>query len=134
MGVQRRKSHGEATLTSIGRVKRGRSLSPYCSQRGGVRWKNNKGLVLSVNKKELLKQFPASTPIPFSSRFAQFFICPLFTPSATDREVNAVNSENEKNIQMDSRRLLQVSKSTYDQSHPYSHFGTGDLSWEILYD
>ena len=32
-------------------------------------------------------------------RFAQFFIAPLFTESATDREMNAVESENMKNLQ-----------------------------------
>ena len=32
-------------------------------------------------------------------RFSQFFIAPLFTPTATDRELNAVNSEHEKNLQ-----------------------------------
>ena len=31
-------------------------------------------------------------------RLAQFFISPLFTESATDRELNAVNSENSNNI------------------------------------
>ena len=32
-------------------------------------------------------------------RFSQFFIAPLFTPSATDRELNAVDSEHNKNLQ-----------------------------------
>ena len=32
-------------------------------------------------------------------RFAQFFIAPLFTASATDRELNAVDSENSNNLQ-----------------------------------
>lgn len=31
-------------------------------------------------------------------RFSQFFISPLFTESATLREINAVNSEHEKNL------------------------------------
>ena len=30
--------------------------------------------------------------------FSQFFIAPLFTESATEREINAVNSEHEKNL------------------------------------
>ena len=38
-------------------------------------------------------------------RFAQFFVCPLFTASATDRELLAVDSENAKNLQNDSWRL-----------------------------
>ncbi|XP_077297862.1 insulin-degrading enzyme-like [Arctopsyche grandis] len=58
--------------------------------------------------------------------FAQFFISPLFTASATDRELNAVNSENEKNICNDSRRLYQLDKSTSDPNHPFHKFGTGN--------
>ena len=34
-------------------------------------------------------------------RFAQFFIAPLFTESATERELKAVDSENSKNKQND---------------------------------
>ncbi|XP_077296679.1 insulin-degrading enzyme-like [Arctopsyche grandis] len=58
--------------------------------------------------------------------FAQFFISPLFTISATDRELNAVNSENEKNICNDSWRLYLLDKSTSDPNHPYNKFGTGN--------
>lgn len=60
-------------------------------------------------------------------RFAQFFLQPLFTESATDREVNAVDSEHVKNIQNDAWRLAQLEKSTSDPDHPYSKFGTGNL-------
>lgn len=59
-------------------------------------------------------------------RFAQFFIAPLFTSSATDREINAVNSEHEKNLATDVWRIRQVNKSLADSSHPYSKFGTGN--------
>ena len=38
-------------------------------------------------------------------RFAQFFIAPLFAESATEKEVNAVNSENEEKITNDERRI-----------------------------
>lgn len=38
-------------------------------------------------------------------RFAQFFLAPLFTASATDREMKAVDSENSKNLQSDNWRL-----------------------------
>jgi insulysin len=58
-------------------------------------------------------------------RFAQFFLHPLFTESATDREVNAVNSEHDKNIQNDSWRINQLEKSTSKDGHPYKKFGTG---------
>ena len=58
-------------------------------------------------------------------RFAQFFLCPLFTSSATEREVNAVDSENDKNLQNDSWRLFQLEKATCDPKHDFSKFGTG---------
>lgn len=59
-------------------------------------------------------------------RFAQFFLKPLFTESATEREVNAVDSEHVKNIPSDAWRLSQLEKSTSDPKHPYSKFGTGN--------
>lgn len=61
----------------------------------------------------------------FCYRFAQFFIAPLFTEDVTDRELNAVNSEHEKNIPNDTWRLDQLDKHTGDPKHPYSKFGTG---------
>lgn len=59
-------------------------------------------------------------------RFAQFFLGPLFNESATEREVNAVNSEHEKNVSNDSWRMDQMDKSTSKPGHPYNHFGTGN--------
>ncbi|CAD6233778.1 GSCOCG00007274001-RA-CDS [Cotesia congregata] len=58
-------------------------------------------------------------------RFAQFFIAPLFTESATELEVQAVHSEHEKNIANDTWRQDQLEKSSADPNHPYSKFGTG---------
>ena len=60
-------------------------------------------------------------------RFAQFFIAPLFTESATERETNAVDSENAKNLQSDAWRLMQLNKSLARPDHPFSKFGTGNL-------
>lgn len=59
--------------------------------------------------------------------FAQFFIAPLFTESGTDREMNAVDSENKKNLQDDNRRLRQVLKSEASPLSPFSKFSTGNL-------
>ncbi|XP_063610244.1 insulin-degrading enzyme-like isoform X2 [Penaeus indicus] len=59
-------------------------------------------------------------------RFAQFFLTPLFTESAVDREVNAVNSEHEKNLQNDYWRLTQLEKATADPTHDFSKFNTGN--------
>ncbi|XP_077297857.1 insulin-degrading enzyme-like isoform X2 [Arctopsyche grandis] len=58
--------------------------------------------------------------------FAQFFISPLFTISATDRELQAVNSEHDKNVCNDYWRLDQLNKSTADPNHPFNKFGTGN--------
>jgi insulysin len=59
--------------------------------------------------------------------FAQFFISPLFDASSTERELNAVDSENQKNLQSDAWRLDQLEKSTSNASHPYLKFSTGNL-------
>ncbi|XP_053548914.1 insulin-degrading enzyme [Bombina bombina] len=59
-------------------------------------------------------------------RFAQFFLCPLFDESCKDREVNAVDSEHEKNLMNDGWRLFQLDKATGNPSHPFSKFGTGN--------
>ena len=59
-------------------------------------------------------------------RFAQFFISPLFTESATARELNAIESENAKNLQSDTFRLYQLEKGRARAAHPFSKFGTGN--------
>ncbi|XP_053623263.1 insulin-degrading enzyme [Plodia interpunctella] len=58
--------------------------------------------------------------------FAQFFIAPLFTESATGRELSAVDSEHSKNAASDTWRLDQLNKSCADAKHPYHKFGTGN--------
>ena len=60
------------------------------------------------------------------ARFATFFTCPLFTASATARELQAVDSEHSKNLQNDSWRAYELDKATSDPSHPYAKFGTGN--------
>lgn len=59
-------------------------------------------------------------------RFSQFFIKPLFSPSGKDREINAVDSENKKNLQSDLWRLYQLSKSSTSDAHPHNGFSTGN--------
>uniref|UniRef100_A0A5S6QRK5 Insulin-degrading enzyme n=1 Tax=Trichuris muris TaxID=70415 RepID=A0A5S6QRK5_TRIMR len=61
------------------------------------------------------------------NRFAPFFICPLFTPDATEREVNAVDSENTNYMKEDHWRLSQLESSLARSDHDYSKFGTGSL-------
>lgn len=60
-------------------------------------------------------------------RFAQFFICPLFSADAVSREINAVNSENSKNLVSDPWRTNQLWKAISSQDHPYHKFGTGNI-------
>mmetsp|Transcript_39917 Transcript_39917/g.120179 ORF Transcript_39917/g.120179 Transcript_39917/m.120179 type:complete len:1210 (-) Transcript_39917:47-3676(-) len=58
--------------------------------------------------------------------FSNFFVTPLFTESGTSREVNAVDSENSKNLTADSRRRLQILKALADPEHHWSKFSTGN--------
>lgn len=57
--------------------------------------------------------------------FSNFFVAPLFTLSGTGREVNAIDSENSKNLTSDARRRLQILKALADPNHYYSKFSTG---------
>ena len=59
--------------------------------------------------------------------FSSFFINPLFTDTATNREINAVDSENTKNIQSDMWRQFQLFKSLALPEHPFNSFSTGNL-------
>lgn len=60
-------------------------------------------------------------------RFSAFFHSPLFDPSCTVRELNAVNSEHKKNAQSDLHRIWQLFKSQAVPGHCWSKFGTGNL-------
>ncbi|XP_058058342.1 insulin-degrading enzyme [Anopheles bellator] len=65
-------------------------------------------------------------------RFSQFFIAPLFNEGVTDREINAVNSEHEKNVSQDLWRVKQVNKSLCKSTHAFNRFGTGNK--QTLYE
>ena len=60
-------------------------------------------------------------------RFSQFFLKPLLTESCTDREMKAVNSENEKNLASDAWRAMQLERSLSKPGHAYGKFGTGNI-------
>lgn len=51
-------------------------------------------------------------------RFGSFFSAPLFTESATGRELNAIDSENAKNLQNDIFRLYELEKDRVNSEHP----------------
>ncbi len=60
--------------------------------------------------------------------FSQFFISPLFSESCLSREMNAVNSEHEKNILDDNWREFQILKTVcFNSDSPFSKFSTGNL-------
>ena len=59
-------------------------------------------------------------------RFSGFFHSPLFAPSGTVRELNAVDSEHKKNHQNDVWRIYQVNKHLSKPGHVWSKFGTGN--------
>lgn len=60
-------------------------------------------------------------------RFAQFFVSPLFSAEFTEREMNAVDSEFEKNLQNDNWRGQQMLRTMVREDHPENHFSIGNL-------
>lgn len=60
-------------------------------------------------------------------RMAQFFIAPLFSEEFTERELNAVDSEFQKNLENDTWRNQQIRRFLADPAHPYSSFSSGNL-------
>ncbi|HET9823260.1 MAG TPA: insulinase family protein [Burkholderiaceae bacterium] len=61
-------------------------------------------------------------------RFAQFFIAPKFTPQYNEREVNAVNSEFQKNLEDDNWREFALRNSVYREGHPARSFNIGSTA------
>lgn len=59
-------------------------------------------------------------------RFSQFFVAPLFTESATEREINSVDSEHIINVNEDLPRLEHLQAHLCNPKHPYHKFGTGN--------
>jgi insulysin len=59
-------------------------------------------------------------------RFSDFFKAPLFDKKYAEREVNAVNSEHDKNKRSDSWRANYVTSQIVEKGHPLSSFGTGN--------
>ena len=93
----------------------------YLSSHGG-RSNGSTSLHLTTYQFDVLAEH-AETAVDI---FSHFFTCPLFTASGTSREVNAVDSENSKNLTADVRRRLQILKALADPNHYYSKFTTGN--------
>eukprot|EP01083_Nonionella_stella_P296930 1008556_1 len=61
-------------------------------------------------------------------RFSEMFISPLFTASATDREMKAIQNEFELKLFHDGRRNRYVDKQLIRETgHPFQNFTTGNL-------
>ena len=59
--------------------------------------------------------------------FSRMFYEPSFDFNYINKEINAINSEHEKNINSDSRKLYYIMKEISNPNHPFqSNFGTGN--------
>jgi insulysin len=59
-------------------------------------------------------------------RFAQFFIAPKFTPEFNEREVNAVHSEYQLNLENDGWREWALGNTLVRDGHPARNFNIGN--------
>ena len=59
--------------------------------------------------------------------FSHFFIDPLFEQTYTEKELNAVNQEHQKNLFSDPWKLWQLLKYVSNPHHPFSQFATGSI-------
>jgi insulysin len=60
--------------------------------------------------------------------FSRFFIDPLFNEDAVQREINAVNSEHQKNINDDNWREYQTIRNLANKDNKWNTFATGSNS------
>ena len=60
-------------------------------------------------------------------RFCHFFRAPLFTKSAVEREINAVDSEHSMRLQEDGRRSYAALLLDANPMHPL-HWGSGNAA------
>ena len=60
-------------------------------------------------------------------RFAQFFIAPLFLENSTFAEMNAVNSEYDKDLNDPGWKFFQLLKNVSNPQHPFSRFTIGSI-------
>ncbi|CAJ1355565.1 unnamed protein product [Effrenium voratum] len=64
-------------------------------------------------------------------RFADFFRAPLFKKEFVKKEVQAINSEHEKNVQSNLRRIFELLESQANPDSVVGRFATGNM--ETLY-
>ena len=58
--------------------------------------------------------------------FSRMLAEPLFDVSLMQKEISAVNSENDKNLNSDDWRQNQVLRTLAYSKSPFNHFGTGN--------
>ena len=58
--------------------------------------------------------------------FHYFFINPLFNEDSINREILAVNSEYEKNMSIENRKIEEILKELSENGHPYKNFDCGN--------
>jgi insulysin len=71
---------------------------------------------------------PSFAFLEIADIFSSFLTDPLFNLSSVEREVNAVNSEHQKNLLNDSWKFLQILKLHVNTNHPFCKFTTGTLT------
>ena len=97
----------------------------------GAYLKNNGGYSNAYTSRTLTNYHFEVYPLAMEGaldRFSQFFVAPLFSEKYTEREMNAVESEFQKNLKNDGWRALQVKRGMYNPEHPENHFSIGNLS------
>ena len=60
-------------------------------------------------------------------KFSQFFISSLFSENSVNKEINAIDSENKKNLNSDVWRFYQLLCSESKENSVFNHFSTGNL-------
>jgi insulysin len=104
-------------------------LPIYCEAPGAQYLSKNNGASNAYTSSSNTNYHFRVSPTALSGaieRFAGFFHSPLFAPSCTTRELNAVDSEHKKNHQVDIWRIFQLNKTLTRHGHPWSKFGTGN--------
>lgn len=95
--------------------------SEYLSKNNG----SSNAYTASSNTNYYFNVAPSALPGAIS-RFSGFFHSPLFAPSCTVRELNAVDSEHKKNHQNDVWRIFQLNKHLTKEGHVWNKFGSGN--------
>lgn len=84
----------------------------------------NTGFFFTINSERFNEAFDI---------FSRFFIDPLFSGEYVEKEVNSVNSEFERNIQLDSKRKEMVLRQIANADSLFHRFSTGNKKTLLQY-